>query len=83
MTEAEILPIQEAICVDLFGRPSVTLTAAAAAEDVPGWDSLNHVTLVVEMKRQFGIKFGTMETESFKNTGDRTRLIQPKSKKPN
>ena len=51
------------------------------AADVPGWDSVNHITLVVETERVFGIKFRTTEIEDLKNVGDLFRLIKAKSNK--
>ena len=39
------------------------------APDVEGWDSLNHVTLVVTLEEQFDVKFTTREVMGWQNVG--------------
>jgi acyl carrier protein len=81
MTEAEILHTLTGIFCDIFDLPSIVLTPEMTAEDVPDWDSVNHITLVVETERVFGIKFRTTEIEDLKNVGDLVQLIKAKSNK--
>ena len=81
MTEADIFHTLTGIFCDIFDLQSIVLTANTTAEDVPGWDSVNHITLVVETERAFGIKFQTTEIEDLKNVGDLVRLIKAKSNK--
>ena len=81
MTEADILHALAAIFCDIFDLPSIVLTPEMTAADVPGWDFVNHITLVVETERVFGIKFRTTEIEDLKNVGDLFRLIKAKSNK--
>ena len=58
--------------------PSIVLGPETTADDVAGWDSINHITIVVEAERRFGIKFQTAEIEELKNVGDFVRLIKTK-----
>ena len=81
MTESEILHTLTGIFCDIFDLPSIALTLEMTAEDVPDWDSVNHITLVVETERVFGIKFRTTEIEDLKNVGDLVQLIKAKSNK--
>ena len=81
MTEADILHRLTEIFCDIFDLPSIVLTPEMTAEDVPDWDSVNHITLVVETERVFGIKFRTTEIEDLKNVGDLIQLIKAKSDK--
>lgn len=78
MTEAEVFRTLTTIFHDVFDLPTVTLTAETTADDIPGWDSVSHVTLVVETERVFGLKFRTTEIEDLKNVGDLVRIIQNK-----
>jgi acyl carrier protein len=80
MTEADILQKLTAIFRDIFDQPSILLTARTTAEDVPGWDSVSHITLVVETETTFGVKFWTTEIEELKNVGDLVQLIKAKIK---
>ena len=42
------------LIADLFKCDIADLTDATGPGDVPGWDSLGHVTLMVEIQKQFG-----------------------------
>ena len=75
MTPEAILPLLTEIFREVFDEPALTLTAATTAADVPGWDSMAHITIVVEAERRFGIKFHTSEIESLHNVGDFMSLI--------
>jgi acyl carrier protein len=81
MTEAEIYRTLTGIFCDVFDLTSIVLTPEMTAQDVPEWDSVNHITLVVETERVFGIKFRTTEIEDLKNVGDLVRLIKARSSK--
>jgi acyl carrier protein len=81
MTEADILQTLNSIFCDIFDLPSIALTAEMTADDVQGWDSVSHITLVVETERTFGIKFRSTEIEDLKNVGDLVQLIKAKTNK--
>jgi acyl carrier protein len=46
------------------------------AEDVEGWDSMNHIFIVVEIERRFGIKFQAAEMEELRNVGELAALVR-------
>ena len=52
-----------------FDDDELTVDRATAANDVEGWDSLMHVTLLVNMEKAFGVKFTSSEVASLKNVG--------------
>jgi acyl carrier protein len=62
----------------ILEQDAITLTAETTADDVPGWDSMNHIFLVVEIERQFGVKFQTAEMEELRNVGELVQLIAAK-----
>lgn len=45
------------------------------ADQVPGWDSLTHINIIVAIEREFAIKFRGYEVLRIKNVGDLQRLI--------
>ncbi len=49
------------------------------ADQVDGWDSLNHVRLMLTVEQKFGVKFSTGEIGSLKNVGDLISLIERKA----
>jgi acyl carrier protein len=73
-----ILPILTDICREVLGYPGLVLTAETTADEVQDWDSMNHITIVVESERRFGVKFRTAEIEELRNVGDFIRLIEAK-----
>lgn len=53
----------------VFGDPTLVLTDAMTAEDIPDWDSLNHLNLVIAIQKEFQIKFALNEIASLKEPG--------------
>ncbi len=78
MTSEQIYTQLTAIFHDLFDDESIVLTPETTAADVPGWDSFNHINLIVATEARFGIKFNTAEIESLSNVGHFVQVIQSK-----
>lgn len=74
MEQGEVLSRLQTVFDAVFLDP-VTVTAQLSANDVAEWDSLTHVSLVVAIEKEFGIRFSTGEIESTQNVGDLARLI--------
>lgn len=51
------------------------------APDVPGWDSLSHVNIIVAVEEHFKVKFKSMEVLKLKNVGDLQKLVDLKLNK--
>ncbi len=66
------------ICRTVLDRPDLTLSEETSADDVPGWDSMTHIALVVEAECRFGVTFQSGEIESLRRVGDLIRLIEAK-----
>lgn len=64
---------------DLFDDETIILTLDTSAEDIEDWDSLMHIQLIVEIEKQFQIKFTTGEVTKLKNVGELITLIEQKS----
>ena len=78
MTDDEILQKLTPVFRDVFDNPELELSPSTTADDVEEWDSVNHITLIVEIEQKFGIKFQTAELEELKNVGELVRLISSK-----
>ena len=48
------------------------------AMQVPGWDSLNHVAVILAVEESFGVRFKSLEVLKLKNIGDLQRLVNSK-----
>jgi acyl carrier protein len=78
MTEAEIYDNLNAVFRQVLEDDSIVLTPTTTAEDVEGWDSMNHIFIVVELEKRFGVKFHAAEMEELKNVGELANLVQQK-----
>lgn len=67
--EAILAKVSEVIR-DLFDEYDGPITMETTADDVPQWDSLSHVRLMVMIEMELGVHFSTSEMQSFKNLGD-------------
>ena len=62
----------------IFNIPDLELRDDLTARDVPGWDSFNHVNLVIAIEMEFGVTFTTDEISALQNVGDMKRLLHRK-----
>jgi len=63
---------------EVFKDDRIQIKPETTANDVEGWDSFSHVTLIVAIETRFNIKFSLRETMSFKNVGDMMKCIERK-----
>ncbi len=78
MTEAEIYSELTEVMRAVFDDDALEIGPTTTAENVHGWDSQAHITLIVATEAQFGIRFRTAELEGLKNVGELVRLIAAK-----
>ena len=55
--------------------PNLEIRDDLTAGDVPGWDSFNHVNLIINIEEEFGIRFTSGEVSGMKNVGDLKRIL--------
>jgi acyl carrier protein len=60
----------------VFDDEDLVLSPKTSAKDVPGWDSLMHVTLIINVEKAFRVRFTSSEVASLKNVGELTALIE-------
>jgi len=80
MTNEEIRRKLNGVFQQVFDAPELEVGDATTAEDVPGWDSLAHVNLVVAVEKAFSVRFTTKEVKGLANVGDMIRLIERRAK---
>ena len=61
-----------------FIDPELVIDRETTASDVPGWDSLSHVRLVLTIEKAFEIKFIPREVSSFSNVGELSDIVEQK-----
>lgn len=78
MQQQEIYQRLTAIMRDVFDDESLVATPEMTANDVKEWDSVNHITLVVAVEQEFGVKFKSAELEKMKNVGQMVEQLEKK-----
>ena len=78
MNKAQVLEALTQVFRDVFDDDDIVLTAATTAQDIEGWDSQAHVSLIVAAEMKFGIRFRTAELESLHDVGQFAGLIAGK-----
>lgn len=56
--------------------PDLTLTDQLTADEVPGWDSISHVRLMVAVEATFKVSFSASQLAMLENVGDLKRLLR-------
>ncbi len=78
MTQDQIYAALTPVFHDVFDDDSLVLRPEMTAENVPEWDSHNHISLIVATEMRFRIKFQTAEIESLRNVGELVACIERK-----
>ena len=81
MNTAQIYSQLTDIFHEVFEDQSIVPTPEMKASDVPEWDSVNHINLMVAVEARFKIKFRTAELESLRNVGHLVEMIEKKTNK--
>ncbi len=63
---------------DILGDDATAFTPETTAADVAGWDSFNHVNVIVAVETAFDIRFGTREIDAMQTVGDMARAVGAK-----
>ena len=74
MNQTDVIAKLQTIFDDLFLEP-VSLTPTLSAKDVPEWDSLMHISLVLAVEKAFAVRFRVGEVETTRNVGEFADLI--------
>jgi len=69
-TLSEVMSMVNEIFIDVLENDAIALTYNSTASDIPEWDSLNHIALVVAIEKKFNIRFTAKEIQEFKNVGE-------------
>ena len=59
-----------ALASRVFGVARCEIDEATAYESIPGWDSVNHLRLVMETEREFGVRYPLERIPSMKTLRD-------------
>jgi len=77
------MPYDEKKLLDVFrtilNQPNLELRDDTTARDVPGWDSFNHINLIIAIETEFNVRFTTDEVVALQNVGAVRELLRRKA----
>lgn len=77
MNKSQIFSKIASICTQIFGE-GLVITEKTSASDIEKWDSMNHVTLIAAIEKEFGITFDIMEIICMTTIGDFVDVVEKK-----
>ena len=60
---------------NVFDDDDLVINPSTTAQDIDGWDSLAHISLIVAIEKSFNLRFSTAEISDFENVGQMAELI--------
>lgn len=75
MSREEVFERLNEVFRDVFDDEDITVTDATTADDIEGWDSLEHINLLAAIEQEFGMKFNMGQVVTMKNVGEMADII--------
>jgi acyl carrier protein len=63
---------------EFFDDDDLVIVPETTADDVKGWNSLNHINILIAIEEKFGIKIKTSEVDGLHDVGALIELIHAK-----
>jgi acyl carrier protein len=79
MENNEIVSRLTPIFRDVFDDDALVVTEGMSAVDVPTWDSLSNINMIIAVEKAFGVKFSIKDVRNLKNVGELLELIKRKA----
>ena len=78
MTREEIMIKVNEIFRDVFDDEDLIITDNTNSDDIEDWDSLEHISLIISMEKEFDMKFDIKEVNKLENVGQMVDMIKSK-----
>lgn len=78
MDSQGILRILQTIVRNLLDDDDIEFVESTTIKDVPGWDSLSNMQIIVRVEKKFAIEFVASDFEGVATIGDFVRVIAGK-----
>ena len=79
METNEIVSRLTPIFRDVFNDDALVVSEGMTAADVPTWDSLSNINMIIAVEKAFGVKFSIKDVRNLKNVGELLELIKRKA----
>jgi acyl carrier protein len=78
MTRTELSSRLAELAAFTLNQPVGRFTDATAARDIPRWDSLNHVKLLISIEDEFDVQFGNADLQDPETWGRFVDMVERK-----
>lgn len=75
MTRENVFAKLERLFQNYFEDGSIKLKENTIVDDIEDWDSLEHISLIASVEKEFEIKFSMKEVNTMKNVGQMVDII--------
>ena len=65
---------------DIFRDDALVVSENMTAQDVPAWDSLSHINMIMAVEKAFDVRFSIKNVRAMKDVGGLIDLIVKKAK---
>lgn len=78
-SDQEIYASLNEIFCELFALDNIEITENTIADDIDGWDSFQHMNIILAVEERFGIKLDISEIESYLQVSNLVQAIKDNS----
>lgn len=75
MTREQVYERLNQVFREVFDDDSIEVNDSTVANDIPEWDSFEHINLIVSVEDEFNFKIPMGKSVSMKNVGEMVDLI--------
>ncbi len=75
MTRDQAFDRLEQVFRDVFDDDSIILYEDTTADDIDDWDSIEHITLIAAVEKEFGMRFSMGEVSGMKDVGEMVTIL--------
>lgn len=75
MTREEVFERLNGVFQEVFDDEDITVNDETVADDVDGWDSFEHINLIVAIEEEFSFKIPMGKVVTMKNVGEMVDII--------
>lgn len=75
MSENEVIARLNKVFQKVFDDKSIIVNRKTTAKDIEDWDSIEHISLIGAVEKEFHIRFQMKEVSSMKNVGEMIDII--------
>lgn len=75
MTREEVYERLHSVFWDEFDDESIHIDDETTSADISGWDSFEHINLIVAVEKEFGIRISMKDAQQMKNVGEMVEII--------